>query len=235
MNWEVWARIEEVLVEQEIKPLVAVVPDNQDESLKVMSDAPDFWQKVRTWQDRGWTIGLHGYQHHYVTRQTGIVGINPRSEFAGLQRSAQEQKLLAGLEIFSREHVRADAWIAPGHSFDDITLDVLAHVGIEVVSDGFSLFPYKDDRGLLWIPQQLWRFRRMPMGVWTVCLHPNSWGKHQFDQFRRDISAYRSKITDMKTVAARYGARRRSALDLLAGHALLLAIRSRRLVARNRA
>src|SRR5262252_3697380 len=73
MNWQVWSEIEAALLDQDLKPILAVVPDNQDPVLKVDPPVEDFWERVRTWQARGWTIALHGYQHRYVTHSPGIV------------------------------------------------------------------------------------------------------------------------------------------------------------------
>src|SRR6478672_6653645 len=83
MNWQVWAEIETILLESRVSPILAVVPDNRDTALMVGPPRSDFWVEVRRWQQRGWTIGMHGYQHTYVTEEAGIVGIWPRSEFAG--------------------------------------------------------------------------------------------------------------------------------------------------------
>src|SRR5260370_42375028 len=54
------------LMARRLKPILAVVPDNQDPMLKVDAPVADFWDRVRQWQARGWTIALHGYQHRYV-------------------------------------------------------------------------------------------------------------------------------------------------------------------------
>ncbi|MGZ3443367.1 MAG: DUF2334 domain-containing protein, partial [Polyangia bacterium] len=79
MNWPVWREIEKILVDADVKPLLAVVPSNEDAHLDVGPKEARFWDLVRGWQARGWTIGLHGYQHRYVTRQAGLVGLNERS------------------------------------------------------------------------------------------------------------------------------------------------------------
>ena len=47
--------------------------------------------------------------------------------------------------------------MAPWHSFDATTKAALAELGVRVISDGFSVLPYRDDKGMLWVPQQLWR------------------------------------------------------------------------------
>ena len=75
MNWRVWAEIETVLVQRQLKPLLAVVPDNRDPGLQVDSPAGDFWDRARVWQERGWTIALHGFQHRYVSRNAGMVAV----------------------------------------------------------------------------------------------------------------------------------------------------------------
>jgi predicted deacetylase len=215
MNWSIWPAIETILVRNGVKPLLAVIPDNHDHFLNSCAAEKDFWNQVRTWRNRGWSIGLHGYQHRYVTRDSGIMGINRSSEFAGLPQGVQAEKLHAALAIFAREGVGPDAWIAPAHSFDFVTLELLRKNGLRRISDGFFLYPNLDSRGMLWIPQQLWRFRVMPFGVWTVCLHINSWGSQELRRFALDIETYRSRISSFDEVVARYSHRRRDYRDIL--------------------
>src|ERR1700676_5179596 len=62
MDWKIWNEVETILVEEGIKPILAVIPDNQDETLHDAEPNRHFWDRVRSWQTRGWTIGLHGYQ-----------------------------------------------------------------------------------------------------------------------------------------------------------------------------
>lgn len=194
MNWETWAAIEKILLEFKIQPMLAVVPDNQDPHLQVAPARPDFWEQVRRWQSLGWTIGLHGYQHRYVTTDAGIIGLNRYSEFAGLPASEQEAKLEKGLAIFSRERVRAEVWIAPAHSFDAATVAGLKKLHVNFINDGFFVFPHCETNGMLWVPQQLWGFRRMPCGVWTVCYHHNEWTENEIVQFRHDLQKYKNAI-----------------------------------------
>ncbi|MDB4939399.1 MAG: hypothetical protein JWP87_6371 [Labilithrix sp.] len=216
MNWEMWARIEKVLIAADVKPMLAVVPSNQDDKLNVAPPEPMFWDRVRAWQARGWTIGLHGYQHRYVTREAGLIGINARSEFAGLSEAEQTDKLTRAIEIFRRESVTPDVWIAPGHSFDETTVRVLKTLGINAISDGFFLRAHRDRRGMLWVPQQMWSFRYRPFGLWTVCYHHNPWGEGDLRRFSDDVTAYRSRITNFSDVAAAPKIRSRSWQDTFA-------------------
>src|SRR5215469_15652864 len=93
MNWSVWNEVEQILVSAGVKPILAVVPDNQDPQLSVCEPKALFWDEVRRWQKRGWTIGLHGYQHLPVVQNGGILNLNQWSEFSGLGFHEQLAKL----------------------------------------------------------------------------------------------------------------------------------------------
>ncbi|HEU4950859.1 MAG TPA: DUF2334 domain-containing protein [Holophagaceae bacterium] len=213
MNWEVWEAIEALLDRHGVRPILAVVPDNQDPKLQVDAPRADFWERVRGWQAKGYTIALHGYQHRYINRNPGIMGLTRQSEFAGLPRAEQEAKLRAGLAIFEAEGVRADAWVAPSHSFDKVTVALLAELGVPVISDGLWPRPFTSGEGLLWIPQQLWGFRPRPAGIWTVCNHHNGWSSRRLAQFAADLEAYGPRMTDAATAAREYQGRRLSLGD----------------------
>lgn len=228
MRWSVWDPVEEILDAEGIRPIVAVIPDNADPSMRLEPAREDFWERVRGWQARGWTIGLHGHRHLYTSPDPGWFGWNARSEFAGHDRQHQEASIRAGLDIFEREQVTADVWVAPNHAFDAITIAVLAQLGLPVISDGLALHPYRDDLGLLWVPCQLWGFRRRVMGTWTVCLHPNAWGPADVASFRRDVHSFRDRIVALPDVARRFDRRSRSALDV----GLLVERRLRRALSR---
>lgn len=206
MNHSVWADLEGILAEASVAPILAVVPDNQDDHLRVRPADPRFWDRVRAWQGRGWAIALHGYQHRYVTRDAGIVGLNERSEFAGLSAEEQEAKLRRALEILGREEVTPRAWVAPSHSFDRTTVEILSRLGIRTLSDGLFLFPRVDSTGSLWVPQQLWRFHYAPIGVFTVCLHPNSWSSGQIRAFREHVRRYAGSIATLDEIVEAYRA-----------------------------
>jgi predicted deacetylase len=227
MNWTTWDPVEAALVDLDVRPLVAIVPDNRDPGLEVGPANEGFWERVRGWQARGWTIGIHGFQHRYVTGESGLIGINPRSEFAGLPREEQEEKVRAGLAIFRKHDVEPQVWVAPGHSFDSVTVGVLKDLGIRTISDGLYVYPFTAG-DMFWIPQQLWRFRRMPFGVWTVCSHPNAWSPGAASSFVRDLSAFRERITDVPTIEDAYADRARSWWDGATSRIYLTMLRAKR-------
>jgi predicted deacetylase len=207
MNWDVWNEVEKILLECNVHPILSVIPDNQDENLKVSEARKSFWEDVRAWQARGWTIGLHGYQHLYETRDAGLIGLNDFSEFSGLRFDEQSGKIQRALEIFYREEVKPAVWVAPGHSFDETTVKVLRSANIHCISDGLHIYPHVDSLGILWVPQQFWRFRPMPFGVWTVCCHVNRWTARDIALFRSQLQRFRAKIADFPDVIASYSGR----------------------------
>ncbi len=157
----------------DVKPLLGVISDNQDPELLQYPAAPvDFWEHMRQQQAKGWELCLHGYQHRFVTNHAGILGINPRSKFAGLTLAEQSDKLGKGLSLLSDQGIHPTTFIAPAHSFDKNTLLDMKEMGLTTLSDGYALYP-SIKNGLHHLPQQFAHPRSMPFGVYTFCLHPN--------------------------------------------------------------
>ena len=120
-----WNRVFKILDSYGIKPIVAVIPNNQDKKLIIDNYNNSFWDNVRDWQDRGYMIALHGYIHKYITSNRGIVPMNTQSEFAGIDIQLQREKIKKGWDIFQKESISSKIWVAPAHSFDRNTLQVL--------------------------------------------------------------------------------------------------------------
>lgn len=230
MNWGIWDQIETVLRDLRIKPILAVIPDNRDPTFKYCDERTDFWDRVRQWQKWGWAIGIHGHQHLYVTADAGILGGSPRSEFAGLGYEEQKRKLERAIAIFRREKIESRLWIAPSHSFDETTLQVLKELGITIISDGLSSRPYVDLKGLTWVPVQISKFRRIySFCTWTVCLHHNKWAQNQLNQFRHDVTRFCADITSLDDVLSMYGGRSYSLTDTAFKYAYKYALHARRI------
>ena len=215
MNWETWNQIEDFLDTNDIKPLVAIVPKCKDPLIMHSLDGDEeyFWNRVKAWEVKGWTIALHGYTHVFTNNNSGIVGLNKYSEFAGLPRNHQDKMIQNALEIFSSNQCKQPVtWVAPAHSFDNNTISVLESHGFKNISDTFSLFPY-NYKGLLWVPQQLWRFRKMFFGVWTVCFHHNSWSIEDLVLFQKNILKYKKNIVGFTSIIDTYKYRSISVVD----------------------
>ncbi len=203
MGHRKWQMFEDLFDGLGIKPLVAVVPDNRDPELQ--RDPPDalFWEKVRSWQAKGWTIAMHGYQHRmHATKSKLVLPFYERSEFAGLSYEAQAAKIRKSWSLFVAERVEPTAWIAPAHCFDRLTLKAIHNeTSIRIVSDGIARDQYFED-GFFWLPQQLWSFAEKSSGLWTVCLHPNTMTEEGFAALRTELEErYISRVTSVDKLA----------------------------------
>ena len=188
MDREKWRKIEDLCDKYNIKPIVAVIPDNKDPKQIKDEVDPSFWDKVRNWQKKGWYIALHGYDHVYVSKSSGLVPFNKKSEFAGLTLEEQSKKIKKGIEIFKRENIETKIWVAPSHTFDINTLQALKNnTSVRIVSDGVALLPFIK-YGFKWIPQQVWHFRKMPFGIWTCCVHPNEMDDVEYNNLENFIA-----------------------------------------------
>lgn len=197
MRWDIWSEIESVLISAGVKPILAIVPDNRDPVLQAGPAARDFWDRARRWQELGWTIALHGYQHLYVAHDGGLVTSRKKSEFASLPKDEQKEKLQRATEIFAAEGIRSRVWIAPGNAFDETTVSLLREFGLDTISAGWFWRPFVGPHNVTWVPCQLSIFRSVPRGVWTVCYHHNLWSDADMAEFKQGMQQYRDSIVSL--------------------------------------
>ena len=200
MHRKNWERVENLLNKYEIKPLVAVIPNNKRDNLLVDEPMEDFWEKVKGWESKDWTICMHGFDHVYETSDGGLVPIIEKSEFAGVPVEKQREKIKKAWEIFIENDLKPKAWVAPAHSFDENTLKVLKEeTEIDVVSDGIALSPFYE-KDFYWIPTQLWRFRKFPFGLWTITLHPGNMEEKDFIKLEKDLELNRESFINFSDI-----------------------------------
>ncbi|MBM3968551.1 MAG: DUF2334 domain-containing protein [Planctomycetes bacterium] len=189
MDWPRFERLSQVFDKFSLRPLLGVIPDNQDPQLREFPKfVGDFWEKVRSLQARGWEICQHGFQHVYATHDCGLMGVNGLSEFAGLPFEVQLDKLMCGQRILREHGLNCETFMAPSHSFDRLTLRALRELGFTTVTDGFAPWP-SIEHGLIFLPQWLANPRVLPLGVQTFCLHVNEMTEGQIrhvEQFVAD-------------------------------------------------
>lgn len=211
---EGWTRIRGLLEQHRIRPILAVVPANQDAELNAGTHDPGFWQEMRDWQAAGAAIGLHGYSHVCSERGRGLVPLHEAGEFVGLPLDEQQKRIAAGCEILRGHGLQARLWVAPRHSFDWNTLRALRQEGIHYVSDGFARRAFVRG-GMTWIPMQLWGPVAKRRGLWTICVHPNTLDAGAFERLRAFVGEFGTQFTSFDRVAndgvpARLGAADRS-------------------------
>lgn len=200
MHIENWVRVERMLDENGIKPLVGVIPVNRDSKLLVFQEDPGFWQRARDWRAKGWRIALHGYEHVYSTNCAGINPVHKHSEFAGHPLEIQRHKIREGMRLLREKGLEPDVFFAPSHTFDKNTLEALRlESDIRIVSDTVAndtYFRY----GFTFIPQQSGKVRKLPFKVTTICLHPNNLKEQDFDEIHAFLHAHREEFLDPNTI-----------------------------------
>jgi predicted deacetylase len=208
MNWEKFTALLALFRRFEVKPLLGIVPDNRDPKLRVKPPRPDFWKAIQALAQRGEVeIAQHGYQHILSSHgDTALInsryGLRTRSEFAGLSYDEQIDKIRNGRTFLQGHGIETSSWMAPNHSFDRTTLRALKDSGFTALTDGISLFPFKEE-GIICIPQQLWKPTWMPTGTLTICLHSDETTIEEIARIRHFLSL-RPLLTSFSAEVTRY-------------------------------
>lgn len=197
MNWENFEKVKQILDKYEVKPLIGVVPDNKDEKLSIENPKEDYWKYLKKLKEQGWIIAQHGYQHCYITKDSGLLGLKKASEFAGVSYEAQYEKLKTGKKLLEQKGIHTNIFMAPGHTYDDNTISALGELGFQYITDGLSKYPYRY-RNITFIPCRLTSNYRIK-GVDTICLHTN----HMSEQGRKELEEFlksqRDRVMDYDT------------------------------------
>lgn len=197
MDVKKWTRIERMLDKYSIKPLVGIIPNNEDMDLIGEYNLdPGFWIKAKKWQEKGWAIALHGDTHVYLTKEGGINPVNNQSEFAGVPLEEQKRKISNGINLFQKYNLKAKVFFAPSHTFDLNTLKALKlSSDIRVISDTIANDIYKME-DFYFVPQQSGRVRKLPFNLTTFCYHPNNMVDKDFHKLEVFFQKNQDKFVD---------------------------------------
>ncbi len=198
MNWELMDKCEFLFDKYKLKPLLGVIPNNKDPELLTYPKKDLFWEKVKSWNSKGWEITMHGCNHLYTQKSNkkDIFNYGGDSEFYGLEYSKQLNKIQIGLYEFEKRKIKIRSFFAPNHIYDKNTLKALKEKNIRIIIDGYGLFPYyKND--LLFIPQLFYKEIFLPFGIQSTQLHINYWSKKEFERFENFIDRYHEKIISL--------------------------------------
>ena len=98
------------------------------------------------------------------------------------------EKIKAGKDILVAEGVWQPVFMAPGHSLDRTTLEVLHNLGFELVTDGYGIYPYRIEN-ILAVPQLFSSPVHFGFGVYTICLHVNNLNQVECERIERFVRA----------------------------------------------
>jgi len=197
MNVVKWQRMENLLDLNGVRPMVGVIPANEDPKLQIDVADTDFWVKVKAWEKKGWAIALHGYDHCFIS-DAGMKGLNPlweRSEFAGVPLEQQKEKIRKGVAEFRDNGIEPKYFFAPAHTYDVNTLQALREESnIRIISDTIATKPYRKD-DFVFIPQLGGHCVEINIpGVWTFCLHPSVMTEENFEATERFLRAHKYEM-----------------------------------------
>ena len=143
MDWDKFYEFKAILDMYGIRPLIGVVPENQDKNLRLNPPKEGFWDYIRQLQEQGWIVAMHGLNHVYDSAKGGIFPLNHFSEFAGHSLDVQMEKIRRGKEILQENGIETDFFMAPAHTYDENTLKALVENGFKNITDGFGEYPYQ--------------------------------------------------------------------------------------------
>ena len=199
MAWSKFSAVKNRLEVLGIKSILGVVPECQDSKLDTGERATDFFGQVRKWNEYGDAIAQHGTFHVYDKNCAGLLGINPRSEFAGHDSETQFERIKYGKEILVREGVWQPWFMAPAHSFDENTVDVLKKLGFKAITDGYGFYPYSF-RSLIMVPQLTSFPINVGFGYSTICLHINSMEQRDIEILMEFVENNAERFVDFKSL-----------------------------------
>ncbi len=191
MNWKNFDRMEALLDRYHIAPLLGIIPDNRDEKLMPDPPHPAFADRLREWQEKGWTLAMHGMWHCYTTQRGGMFPLNTYGEFAGVPIEKQEEMILAGKKKLEEMGVVTNVFMAPAHSYDRATLEALHKGGFRYITDGFGRRPYRY-KGMVFLPIAFLRDRDIQRknGYTTLVFHTNTMKEADFTRAEEIFRKY---------------------------------------------
>lgn len=203
MNKKKWQRIFDILDRYKVRPMVGIIPHNEDPKQMVEPIDPLFWDLARGWERKGYAIALHGYNHCYDSNQ-GLRGLNPlwtRSEFSGLPYEEQCRKIEHGYRILCEHRLNPKYFFAPSHTFDENTLKALKDTtNIRIISDTIATKPYRMEN-LIFVPQVGGHCIEMRIpGIWTFCLHPNEMMEDNFAELEKFLESHHQEFVSFDSL-----------------------------------
>lgn len=201
-----WERFRKLINEFEIRPILAIVPDNHDSDLNHSPADPDFWEQMRSLEAAGATIAVHGFRHLCQSKGESLLALHRSSEFAGIEYETQHDWIRGGFRILREKGLHPQLWIGPRHGFDRNTIRALSALGVGYISDGFARVPFRR-YGITWVPQQLWGPAAKKKGLWTICIHPCMASASSAKRLARFLEKHNHQFTSFDRVVREFPAK----------------------------
>ena len=226
MDWKKFLRFKELCDLYQIKPLIGVVPDNQDGNLHIDTAestlAENFWRYIKSLQNEGWCVAQHGVTHVYTTKKMGCFPLNRLSEFAGTGYENQYAALKYGRDILLSHGIETEIFMAPAHSFDCNTIKALRKLGFSKMTDGFGERPYLW-RGIIFYPISYRQNSclKKNSGYTTFVVHSNTMNDKDFERYEKLFAKYKDRLISYAELMVSE-AHKRGVLEKTAEYAMAL-------------
>ena len=199
MSWKNFIPLKNDLEKLNIKCLLGVIPECKDKTLSIEEYKKDFFQFIFHCKNYGDTIAQHGCHHIYDSKDPGILKINNKSEFSGHSYDEQYEKIKKGKKILEDQKVWQPYFMAPAHSFDNNTLDVLQNLGFIAITDGYGIYPYSY-RNIIMVPQLISKPINIGFGFQTLCIHINKMTTNDINNLFLFITNNKEKFVSFEDV-----------------------------------
>ncbi len=226
MDWTKFLRFKELCDLYQVKPLIGVVPDNQDANLHIDTSEPafigEFWKYIKVLENEGWCIAQHGVTHVYTTKKMGCFPLNRLSELAGTGYTNQFAVLKRGRDIFLAHGIKTEIFMAPAHSFDFNTIKALRKLGFSKMTDGFGKRPYLW-RGITFYPISYKQSSclKKNRGYTTFVVHSNTMDDKDFAHYEKLFAKYKDRLISYTELMA-VGAKKRGVFGKAAEYTMAL-------------
>ena len=223
MDFEKFYRVKKMLDTYQIKPLIGVVPFNQDLNLMKNPVLEDFQGFLNLLKKEGYIIALHGCYHVYTTEKKGLFPLNNFSEYAGVSYEKQNEMICKGKVRLKEWGIDTDIFMPPAHTFDQNTLKALKNNGFRAVTDGFGAKPYIRS-GLKFYPIAAKRSECFSdkNGYTTLVLHTNMMEEKDFETLEKQMKENQEKFISY-TEYLSVDARKRGLLGNIAEYMMAMA------------
>lgn len=137
-NFNRWYKLLDFLNSHNLKAVIGVVPNCIDIDLILFDNSYDeFWKLVKSYQNSGHLIAIHGYSHDCSISLRGefckgAIG----GEFLG-SYDDQFFRMSSAMNIFRRNGIQVDGFMAPRHNFNSTTINILKELNIHTVFDRY--------------------------------------------------------------------------------------------------
>lgn len=207
MDHHQWIKAKQLLKQYDVKPLLGIIPECRDPEMLIDEEDPYFWEEMKSLQEEGYTLAMHGCFHSCVHEGQSLVAGRGYSEFAGRPYKEQYETIRTGKLLLKRHGINTDIFFAPRHSYDLNTLKALAANGFKYISDGKSKTVWKRE-GILCVPC---RSSGCPAirgwGYFTAVFHPSEWSREDkafgYDELKHLLEKHHSHVVEFKTFSSR--------------------------------